>query len=92
MLATGGVDLPQVVEWLKGHVRVEADELLPECVPVGLVQVSPAWKKARMSPPSSRTLYIDQDEPRLGERLDGDSFQCYVEWWRQMTTLLPDLV
>lgn len=48
LLAKGKIDLPKVTRWLDAHVQIGCDELLPECVPVGLTDIGVAWKKAKV--------------------------------------------
>jgi hypothetical protein len=48
LLTNSEIDLPKVTDWLKKHVVVTSDELIPACVPVALMQIGVAWKKAKV--------------------------------------------
>ena len=48
LLTNVEIDLPKVTDWLKQHVTVEADELLPDHLPVAMTQIGVAWKKAKV--------------------------------------------
>ena len=48
LLVKGDLDLAQTAEWLKHHVHIECDEIIPGDIPLVVERLAAVWRRAQV--------------------------------------------